>query len=1313
MKSILFQNLTQNKRLSIIVTITVAVCTLGASAKPVSLVDAKVMAPENSVVQRFGNSKTGDAPKKLRFNDRTFSIGEADIVVFAGQTDTVRSRRDGTLEALVTTRYASSKPRFRNMAWEGDTVYEQWRDLNFGTWTDQLNGVGATVVFAQFGQMEALDGVGKLDDFITFYEALLDQFEKRTQRIVVLSPRPFEQPLSPYVPDHRDKNDEVQQYSEAIATLANRRGYVFVDLFTPLRASSARLTANGIHLTPGAHPVVAAMIAKSLGVSESKPSDSLLDAIREKNRLWFDNWRPMNWAFAFGDRTTQPFGQPGGGRPALRVELEEFKPLINAADERIHQMALGKEVAITSAIVTSPHPVPPGDHSPGAELASFRIADGFDVNLFASEADGVVKPVQMRWDDRGRLWVICIPTYPHIDPGARPGDYILICEDTDGDGRADQFERFAEGLFIPMGLEFGNGGLYVTEATELVHLKDTDGDGKADQRTVILSGFGTADSHQVVNNLERGPAGDLWFTQGHHSYSRVETPWGVSPLSKSGVWRYRPRTGRLDGFFNMSSAGLNGQGVTHDDWGQTFHNSAAVSGGFYTVAGAIPTARVQPYWSLVNKPRRNTGIEFIGTQHLPEELQGRIVWAGYISNSIEVREVKEEDSGFQAEFLPDLIQSSRQEFRPVNVRVGPDGAIYVCDWYNLKIGHYQSSYRDPARDRTHGRIWRVTAKNRPLVKQPMMEDMTPSQLLDQLRSSERLTRRNAKQHLFDLPTDQAVAATDRWLAALDKNGLNYAQLLFEASGIYAAHETVRPDVLGRMLESTDYRVRSIGTRYIGRWANRLSDPLALLHRQIRDEHPRVRLEAIVASSYVRSANAIEVVAAAIESPRDRFINYAIGQAVDALKPLWRPAMLEGKLMFGNQVDHLQFILEQDSSGDVVKIVRQFVENTGRNAGREQALVLLTKVGNPEDLRLVLDRANNKPVVLLELLDAARVHRKIPTGDLATPLKAILKANEPGLHALGIVLAGAWRVDSLAGVVRKELGVSASSEDSRVAALNAAPSLLKSNALAAVKPFASEEQPSRVRNAAVAAMASLDIKVAAEAAVKLASVAQDFPEMNQLIAPVLTRQGGSDALAYALTQHNPTREVAELLKQTLHSSGRREPELLAVVRDALNISNVGTQPYNAQYVKGLAKKVISNGNSEQGRQIYTKLGTCAACHIIDDQGGDIGPELTIVGAGRSPELLIESVLWPNRQIREGYMTSRITTRDGEIFDGYIDKKTRDEIHLRDLGGFVTHKIAKRDVTTEEEVGSAMLPDLTAALSEPELVDLIRYLSELRK
>ncbi|MGZ8899847.1 MAG: DUF7133 domain-containing protein, partial [Limisphaerales bacterium] len=141
------------------------------------------------------------------------------------------------------------------------------------------------------------------------------------------------------------------------------------------------------------------------------------------------------------------------------------------------------------------------EHDPASELASFSIASGFDVSLFASEKDGVVKPIQIRFDAQGRLWVIGSTVYPQLEPGEVPNDKVLVLEDTDRDGKSDKTTVFADGLMIPTGIELGDGGVYVGHGTELLFLKDTNGDLKADERRVVLRGFGTGDNHQNINSF--------------------------------------------------------------------------------------------------------------------------------------------------------------------------------------------------------------------------------------------------------------------------------------------------------------------------------------------------------------------------------------------------------------------------------------------------------------------------------------------------------------------------------------------------------------------------------------------------------------------------------------------------------------------------------------------------------------------------------------------------------------------------------------------------------------------------------------------
>jgi glucose/arabinose dehydrogenase/mono/diheme cytochrome c family protein len=719
-----------------------------------------------------------------------------------------------------------------------------------------------------------------------------------------------------------------------VRKLAQERGAVFVDLFTPLAArvkSAPALTDNGIHLNARGLREVASLIARELGAPGPAPANAapLRVSIADKNRLWFDCWRPANWAFAYGDRTWAEFGKPGGGAPFLKEEFESYKPLLAAADARIHALARGAEPA--PLLAPSWSAAEPEALSPEEERATFTLAEGYQVNLFASERDGVVKPIQFVWDERGRLWVACIPTYPQITPGAAPADYVLVCEDTNGDGRADRFTRFAEGLNMPQGLELGDGGLYVCNSTELLHLRDTDGDGRADERRVVASGFGTGDTHQLINSLIYGPDGTLWFSQGLHILSRIETPFGVSRLDKSGVWRMNPRTLRFDGFFNGAKAGHNCWGVAFDDFGQVFHKSGDRPDGYYTVPGMMrldEPAEYHPIGSLFQTNPKTTALDFIGTRHLPDDAQGCAVIAGFMGGVVELHRLLDDGSGFRSEQLPKLLKSSSDAFRPVDVGVGPDGAIYVADWFNKIIGHYQASYRDPKRDKTRGRLWRISAKDRPPVKQPNLAAMNARQLLDQLDSPERWTRSQARRLLMGQPRGQVMKAADTTAKKLSAanplsptggegrgegaRAAHDARLLIDLLGVYQARETVRPEFLSRLLDSADPRARAYGTRAIGDWAGRLPDPLALLRPRIHDEHPRVRLEAIVACSYVPSPRAIELATEALDHPRDRFIDYALGNCVRALRPHWQPALDAKQLAFGSNDARLAFVLEHSA-----------------------------------------------------------------------------------------------------------------------------------------------------------------------------------------------------------------------------------------------------------------------------------------------------------------------------------------------------------------------------------------------------------------
>jgi len=288
-----------------------------------------------------------------------FLLEQEDVVAFTGGANMVAAQHSAHLETLLALSFSQKSVRFRNLAWEGDTVFEQAREMNFGSWPEQLERVGASVVFAQFGQMESLQGPLALPRFVQAYGKLLDEFTRRPRRIVLLSPVPFEK-AQPPLPDLSVHNEDLRLYVEAIRDFAQKRHYGFVDLFTPFRERAGQglfLTVNGLHLGQSGQWAVAQEASRQLGLEKAaqrvrqdpasgalRPDsvERLRAMIQAKNRLWFDYWRPMNWAFLRGDRTEQPSSRDHRD-PKVRwfpTEMEKFPPLIEAKEKAIAKLAV-------------------------------------------------------------------------------------------------------------------------------------------------------------------------------------------------------------------------------------------------------------------------------------------------------------------------------------------------------------------------------------------------------------------------------------------------------------------------------------------------------------------------------------------------------------------------------------------------------------------------------------------------------------------------------------------------------------------------------------------------------------------------------------------------------------------------------------------------------------------------------------------------------------------------------------------------------------------------------------------------------------
>jgi putative heme-binding domain-containing protein len=1270
-------------------------------------------------------------------------LQRGDVVALAGGANLERTRFHGQLHAQLVAAAPALELRFRNLAWEGDTIFEQWRDTGkeqwrlSRDWKQQLADAGATVVLAQFGQMESLGGATRLDEFVAAYEKLLDDFAAGGRRVVLVSPVPFEKTSSPTLPDLSSRNDDARRYTDAIRALAQRRKLAFVDLFTPLAwrplsrpsgtLSPARsggegrgegaLTDNGFHLNARGHEVVALEVTRQLGLKPAPAlPPALRDAVVEFERLWFDFWRPMNWAFLSGDRTHVQFSRDwrDNDKRLFPEEMREFEPLLRIAEENIRRALAGRPalpLTVERVVPTEPPPTPP--QTPAEELATLQVHADYALNLFASEADGVVKPLQIRWDERGRLWVLCPVSYPQVRPGEKANDRIVICEDSNGDGRADNFTTFADGLFMPTGLELGDGGAYVTQGTDLWHLRDTNGDGKADARRLVLGGFGTGDTHQMVNCLSWGFGGELWFTQGHHIWSRVETPYGVEHLNRSGVWRLRPRTLRMDPFFQMSSAGHNCWGVLTDDFGQVFHKTGADIGGFYSVPGLIRTDLALPseVLRLFQARVKQVGFDFIGTRHFPDDLQGTVAVGGFYDNTLQHHRLEYRDGVFTTRQLPNLVETTNKVFRPVDVRVGPDGAIYFADWYNPIIGHYQTSYRHPDRDKDHGRVWRLQRKDRAPVKPAWLAGAKTEALLEQLDSPERWAQYQAKRLLFERDTKEVVAALNRWVKPLKAGDTRDEYRRLQALSVFEAHETPRPELLKSLLRSPDFRVRAYATRALANWARdgALPGALKLLEAQATDEHPRVRLEAVVAASYLADPATITLATRVLDQPMDKYLDYALTKCVDALRPQWSGPLAAGKLSFARD-EHLLHLLKGGGVTNADTMIRaRLAKLPDTDPAARLWLGALASVGNAADLRLVFDRARADAALLDTLVTEATARKLAPAGDVAADLRGMLDAPDEASRLRAVQLAGAWKVGALASRVEALAVNKATPATLRAGALGALADLRARAAVPQLAAVAGSPDDAPAALAALEALLRVSPPDAARVAVKRVAGCASATEAAYWLRPFTRRIGSAGPLTKALTENPLPAPQARHALSALSSASRYERPLIEKLTEQAGFSPE-LPVFTPEFVRELVAEARARGNAAEGRNHYAAL-ACAACHTINGEGGKAGPDLSALGRGLPADMIVTELIWPQLNVKEGFEALSVTTKDGRLVEGIKQSETGDEIAIRDtLTGEIT-RVRRAQVAQIKPTGSVMPEGLIAPLTRQQLADLVRYLMEL--
>ncbi len=927
------------------------------------------MPPTEEDYQKYGiYEKTAPRPKATTpiATELPLRLNPGDRIAVIGNTLMERSQDHGHFEAMLQRRFPTHRLVVRNLAWSADTIDLQPRPDNFADLDQHLTHEKADVILAAYGFNESFAGPAGLADFKKKLTAFVADLRSKAfngkagPRVILVSPIGNEDVIG--VKAAEQNNARIRLYVEAMRAVAHEQQVGFIDVFTPTQEAMADprsdLTHNGCHLTEKGYALFATALFK--GCFDETPPEvtpELRSAILDRNRQYARRYRPLNTFYYTGGRN-KTYGYLDF-LPAMR----NFDQMVTNRDARIWAIARGKAVPAKVDDSNVP-PLPKVNQSRGAnewlsaekERQAFKMDPRFEVNLFAGEEQfpEIANPIQMRWDSRGRLWVSCSTTYPHVYPGNEPDDRIVILEDADGDGRADRCSVFADRLHIPLSFEFGDGGVYVSEQPHLTFLKDTDGDGKADLRRIVLTGFGTEDSHHALHDFTWTPDGDLLFRESVFHHSQVETPYGPVRQQNSGWFRYDPATHRLTSFGTYPST--NPWGVTFDDWGQHVASHPVYAAAFHSLDPPYPQQHPAP--KGLQAYSGVCGHEFVDFATFPREMQGDFIKVRYKpTNRIEIHHWNEGPFGFAEEYVGDLLFSANLSFIPVDLRFGPRGDLFVCDWYNPVKGHMQYSLRDERRDRHSGRIWRILPKGAKPQEPPRIADASIEALLDLLKRPEYRVRYWAKRELRERDPAKVKAALTTWVATLKPSDPRHRHHQMEAVWTYRWIRAVNADLLRELLRCEDHHARAAATQQLRFWHPHLPDAISLLRRAANDASGIVRMEAAIAASYIGTQAALDALLDIFRHPRGGSLAHAIQCALGShtLRRHWE----------GNPAYKVAALLKASAAKDEFREPKPTAAQTRFDRQKNTQVVTISCV--PERMLFTLDHfvaAPGQPVKLV-------------------------------------------------------------------------------------------------------------------------------------------------------------------------------------------------------------------------------------------------------------------------------------------------------------------------------------------------------------
>jgi putative membrane-bound dehydrogenase-like protein len=931
--------------------------------------------------------------------------------------------------------------------------------------------------------------------------------------------------------------------------------------------------------------------------------------------------------------------------------------------------------------------------SPEESVKRLHVPPGWEVKVFAAEPD-IINPISFTIDERGRLWVVECYEYPkRTPPGRKPRDRIKVLEDTTGTGHADKVTVWAEGKDLPTfdlasGIEVGRGGVFLGAAPYLMFLQDTKAVGRCDHCEILLRGFGSQDTHEVLNTLQWGPDGWLYGNQGIFTQSKV----GDVELTAA-VWRYSTENRKFEIFAEGTS---NPWGLDFDEHGQAFLTACVIPHAFHMIPGGTyirqAGASLNPYaYGLLHEISdhlhhsesgwAHAGALVLQGDHVPPEYRDSLLMGSIHGTCIKRDLLSRRGSTFVARHGPDFLTSGDKNFRPINMRWGPDGSIYVIDWHDQNPCHQA----DPnSWDMTHGRIYKIQRTGTQSIPPGDLAQRSSKELVELLKNDNPWWYRTALRLLRER-RDRSVVPLLQDLA-LQSSRDTYA--LRGLWGFYAAGAFDDP-IAEKTLSHPSSCVRAWIVRLLGE-SGRVSD--AMLNRFVekarQDSAAEVRLQLASTAQRLTHQDTLPL------------LHALMGHADDAQDPciplmIW---LAYEPHVVPHEQEVLDWLREHAAGNPLVldeilpRVLRRLLA-TGQGKEIGACVRFLGEVTNSTLRRRALqaivaalqDRQVNAPPEWKRVLEELHKDANAEVQHLARRLAVAFHDAVALRRTLAIALDSTKPLTDRIDAVH-DLGVAHPAQ-----------------ALPGLEKILAADNPAELRSAVCRTLAAYD-----DPAIATHVVARwkDYPPAVRVDAVNLlaSRKAWAQELLAAVGRKEVPR--TDLTNNTILR--------IRALRDKGLDQQIGTvwgrvrdrTPAELNELITRVRDALPQGRSsmERGRKVFENQ--CAKCHRFEGKGHDVGPSLD--GADRSIEYLLVNILDPNRVVGQPYFTRVVALKSGRVETGLLAAEDPQTVTLKTENDAL--KVIPRseieELTVQEK--SLMPEGLNKNLSLQDFRDLVRYL-----